>query len=372
MKKKWPKLPIPKHYTKVRKNARRDTIIPRPQILSRTVTGIEFGIFDCDTTSSVTRESLRPEQPVQPEKDLKQDDVIPSFICEDVFEETIIQGILSTNVEKQSSNLSKIWNEAKWLRPVLIKQLLAQNIILPGSCCSFCQEMATSRCRCCARNLLYCEDCIVIQHKNVYSKCILTANSKNYCHVTNLTSNIMKSDNHDSCPSKYEKILMLVSYNSSNMTRTTFCNCSGHSETEQLIEYGFWPDNPSRPGICINIDLLELYRGINLAAHTPMKAFIKMLEFHQGSNNSLPSSIYNKFRLVYYEYRACMVEIESMTFLKSLNKANLNHEILAFIDTHQMVYHLYRVRSLRTLRSKCRLTKSRVARREKKSVVQMS
>jgi hypothetical protein len=74
-------------------------------------------------------------------------------------------------------------------------------------------------------------------------------------------------------------------------------------------------------GFCISLRLLKMYRGLNVNDHTPVYAFVQMVKMMQPKSR-LPASIYNKFRVTYYQYRYAISEVENLAMF--VNKGNID------------------------------------------------
>jgi hypothetical protein len=87
--------------------------------------------------------------------------------------------------------------------------------------------------------------------------------------IQHLQSNHCQHD-HDSQNLQSHNIL-LISLQTCATYTIKYCSC--FSLAEHVVHLGFWPSTPAKPSVAFSLDLLRLYRLLNLNATTSISAF---------------------------------------------------------------------------------------------------
>lgn len=129
-----------------------------------------------------------------------------------------------------------------------------------------------------------------------------------------------------SCTKTYAREIALIGLNSASNFTVHFCGCDRSLlETQQLIEYGFWPTHFQKNNLAFSLDLLKCLRVLNLNSQVSPYKFVHSLKELLGNRRlKIPSNIYDKLLTSFYLYRSAISEIESLSTLDIPGMVEIN------------------------------------------------
>lgn len=177
-------------------------------------------------------------------------------------------------------------NEREWgsegVRTKMRDAMLKRRVIKPGSFCP-CGEESTMVCYTCGSvQSPRCEPCTLADHTDMPNHSLMVIGNRELglepFHYTYSALPQLKAPSaHNNCRESQRVFIKmaLVGLHSSDYYLVEFCECQERSE--QLVEMGYWPTRFNKPTFAFSIEVLSLYRALNLNASTASRAFCQTL-----------------------------------------------------------------------------------------------
>lgn len=142
------------------------------------------------------------------------------------------------------------------------------------------------RCLDCSRFPVYCQQCIVSEHRLLPCHRIEIARPENFCEATTLSKQgyiLRLHPGNEPCSGnkteiKYIQNFVVVDSLSIHTFTVETCPCSGTSVVDQLISAGLFPATFSNPKTAFTFDALDYYLLDNTVCHTTAYSFHEKLK----------------------------------------------------------------------------------------------
>lgn len=174
--------------------------------------------------------------------------------------------------------------EAEGVRLGMQTALLKVRMLDESALCA-CGEAAYMVCYTCSVVCHMCPPCMLSAHSRKPNHCLMIRRTQELGLVPFVYETIPTLPCFHECPESGRSFvkMFLVGMNASQHYYVEVCNCK--SRAEQLVALGYWPTRCVKPTFAFSLDVMKLYRSLNLNASTATRAFCKSL-YETGIYNS--------------------------------------------------------------------------------------
>lgn len=162
------------------------------------------------------------------------------------------------------------------VRHSMQQALLTTLVLEPNAVCVDCGTAATTLCRSCSVSIVRCESCMNQYHHGMPNHDIFIVRHEEVGLQPYRPLCPPSLAIHPACPPQNQSLLTFVALKGSQKYQLNYCDCM--SQSEQLIKLGYWPARPTNPTYAFSLDLMSLYRTVNLNSKVAVKSFCQVLK----------------------------------------------------------------------------------------------